>query len=63
MYLDNIFFKKKKKYFFFFFFLKNIYKMIKRFGQIPYNKYLGELWLWMIFLEWIYFSIKKINNY
>jgi len=22
--------------------------------KLIYNRYLGELWLWMIFLEWIY---------
>ena len=25
--------------------------------KIIYNRYLGELWLWMIFYEWIYYSI------
>ena len=27
--------------------------------KIIYNRYLGELWLWMIFIEWIYSSLKK----
>lgn len=22
--------------------------------QIIYNRYIGELWLWMIYIEWIY---------
>jgi len=22
--------------------------------KLIYNRYLGELWLWMIFIEWIY---------
>jgi hypothetical protein len=29
--------------------------------KLIYNTYLGELWLWMIFIEWIYLSIKNIN--
>ena len=33
--------------------------MSPRFGKIIYTRYMGELWLWMIFLEWIYYSIKK----
>jgi len=28
--------------------------MIKK---LIYNRYLGELWLWMIFLEWVYYSL------
>lgn len=35
--------------------------MTRRFGQIIYNRYIGDLWMWMIFIEWIYYSIKKIN--
>ena len=23
--------------------------------KLIYNRYLGELWLWMIFLEWVYY--------
>jgi len=22
-----------------------------------YNRWIGELWLWMLFVEWIYYSI------
>lgn len=32
--------------------------MIPRYGKIIYNRYMGELWLWMIFLEWFYYSTK-----
>jgi hypothetical protein len=27
--------------------------MILRFTKIHYNRYIGELWMWMIFFEWI----------
>jgi hypothetical protein len=27
--------------------------------KILYNRFIGDLWLWMIFLEWVYFTIKK----
>ena len=30
--------------------------------KIIYNRYLGELWLWMIFLEWVYDTVKKLHN-
>ena len=33
--------------------------MTQRLGHITYNRYMGELWLWMIFIEWIYYSIKN----
>jgi hypothetical protein len=29
--------------------------------KILYNKYLGELWLWMIFYEWIQFIFYFIH--
>ena len=28
-------------------------------SKIIYNRYVGELWLWMIYSEWIYDLIKK----
>jgi len=34
-------------------------KINHRFGKIIYNRYIGELWLWMIFFEWIYNTIKN----
>lgn len=27
--------------------------------KIVYNKFMGEIWLWMIFVEWIYYSLKN----
>lgn len=51
MYLD----KAVKQKFFYIYIFK--YKMKK----LIYNRYMGELWLWMIFLEWIYYSIKNTN--
>ena len=31
----------------------NVFKYITM-QKLIYNRYLGELWLWMIFLEWFY---------
>jgi len=31
-------------------------------NKIIYNKCLGEIWLWMIFLEWIYFIMFNSNS-
>uniref|UniRef100_A0A6C0I873 Uncharacterized protein n=1 Tax=viral metagenome TaxID=1070528 RepID=A0A6C0I873_9ZZZZ len=28
---------------------------------IKYNRFLGEVWLWMIFWEWIRDTINEIN--
>jgi len=32
--------------------------------KLIYNRYIGELWLWMIFCEWIYFTffLDKVNS-
>ncbi len=28
--------------------------------KLIYNRYLGELWLWMIFLEWVYYCYGEL---
>ena len=30
--------------------------------KIIYNRYLGELWLWMIFLEWVYYFYRDTED-
>ena len=30
--------------------------------MLKYNRYLGELWLWLVFIEWIY-NLLRLNKY